>query len=167
MSAHLFALWITYSLPKWGGIRPASSESPGTRAVRIPQLSPTQGNKNNATALLKLAIFYNTKPAKSPPKVLRLSSCVCPTGYRSHYSCSQFQSHSLILHLFLMKTGEHLFKVTKNTPRYRSVFWQPSVWKSKAHSLYFKLCVFLKKKKRRGVNMYEAKTVCSSSPPGQ
>ena len=49
---------------------------------------------------------------------------------------------------------DHFFKVTKNTSRYHSVLCQPSVWKSKAYSLYVKLYVFLLKKKEGGLILH-------------
>ena len=96
--------------------------------------------------------FLQHKTAKSSRKVLWLRSY--SIGDRSSYSCSQLQNHPFLFHLFLMERGDHFFKVTKNTSRYHSVLCQPSVWKSKAYSLYVKLYVFLFKKKEGGLILH-------------
>lgn len=125
MSAALFALRITYSVPNWGGIRPTYSVSPGTLALRIPQLSFTYLGKYQVHFPAETRRFGHTKTATSPlptpQKVLGLSSYGFSTRLRSHSLGSPLQNYPFLLHLLLLKREEDLLKVTKNTPRYWAV----------------------------------------------
>lgn len=137
-SAHLFALWITYSVPNWKGIRPACNESPWALALRIPQLSPTQGT-NTSTSALCLCIFTTQKRLAHPPLwkswVSTVTHPIKGTEAVLMFTAAQLSTQTQC------PTGEEEGLKWLQTNRIPFCFW--SFGKSKAHSLYFSF-VFLK-----------------------